>query len=120
MPETTIEFPCDTNDILYLGKKALPLSEIDEYDAEIPMFLEGRVVSLKKTGNRKYIKIAVKANWIRDCYDCDENGIRDRYRAGLGICEKSFTFSCNVIGKTVFYSLEEAKKAAEKDKWLAL
>lgn len=110
----TIEFPVDTNDSVYVYKRVLPLSEIDGYDAEIPLFLPGRVVSVRKSGARKFMKIAVKANWIKDCRDEDERGIPTWYRKGCGDCEKNFTFSCGAIGETVFYTKEEAEETATR------
>lgn len=110
----TIEFPVDTNDSVYVYKRVLPISEIDGYDAEIPLFLPGRVVSVRKSGTRKYMKIAVKANWLKYCRDEDERGIPIWYRSGCGDCEKNFTFACGAIGETVFYTQEEAEEAAKR------
>ena len=108
-----VRLPCKVGDIIYVGSEALPIEDMECYedtDNEIPLYFQGRVVSLR-FARRNWVKIAVKAKWLYEWID-DETGPESDYIE----CEKNFTISLSMIGKTVFLTREEAEKKLEEMK----
>lgn len=108
-----VRLPCKVGDIVYVDSEILPIEDMECYediDNKIPSYFQGRVVSFR-FAKRNWVKIAVKAKWLYEWID-DETGPESDYIE----CEKKFTISLSMIGKTVFLTREEAKKKLEEMK----
>ena len=101
-----VRLPCKVEDTVYVDSAILPIENMECYediDNKIPSYFQGRVVSFR-FAKRNWVKIAVKAKWIREWID-DETGPESDYIE----CEKNFTILLSMIGKAVFLT----KSAAE-------
>lgn len=108
-----VRLPCNVGDIVYVDSEILPIEDMECYediDNKIPSYFQGRVVSFR-FAKRNWVKIAVKAKWLYEWID-DETGPESDYIE----CEKNFTISLSMIGKTVFLTHEEAEKKLEEMK----
>lgn len=108
-----MRLPCNVGDIVYVDSEILPIEDMECYediDNKIPSYFQGRVVSFR-FAKRNWVKIAVKAKWLYEWID-DETGPESDYIE----CEKNFTISLSMIGKTVFLTREEAEKKLEEMK----
>ena len=108
-----VRLPCKAEDTVYVDSAILPIENMECYediDNKIPSYFQGRVVSFR-FAKRNWVKIAVKAKWIREWID-DETGPESDYIE----CEKNFSIPLSTIGKTVFLTREEAEKKLEEMK----
>lgn len=108
-----VKLPCKVGDIVYVDSAILPIEDMECYediDNKIPSYFQGRVVSFR-FAQKNWVKIAVKAKWLREWID-DETGPESGYIE----CEKNFSILLSTIGKTVFFTREEAKKKLEEMK----
>lgn len=108
-----MRLPCNVGDIVYVDSEILPIEDMECYediDNKIPSYFQGRVVSFR-FAKRNWVKIAVKAKWLYEWID-DETGPESDYIE----CEKNFTISLSMIGKTVFLTRKEAEKKLEEMK----
>ena len=77
----------DVGDKIKVFTKALPTYDIDEVTEDLPEYLDGEVVSIRKNIKGWFFKIKVYARWVK----YDESYMCDRY----------FTYPMSAIGKTV-------------------
>lgn len=108
-----VRLPCKVGDIIYVDSAILPIEDMEGYediDNKLPSYFQGRVVSFR-FAKRNWVKIAVKAKWLYEWID-DETGPESDYIE----CEKNFTISLSMIGKTVFLTHEEAEKKLKEMK----
>lgn len=108
-----VRLPCNVGDIVYVDSEILPIEDMEGYediDNKLPSYFQGRVVSFR-FAKRNWVKIAVKAKWLYEWID-DETGPESDYIE----CEKNFTISLSMIGKTVFLTHEEAEKKLKEMK----
>lgn len=108
-----VRLPCKLGDIVYVDSAILPIEDMECYediDNKTPSYFQGRVVSFR-FAQRNWVKIAVKAKWLREWID-DETGPESDYIE----CEKNFSILLSTIGKTVFLTREEAEKKLEEMK----
>ena len=108
-----VRLPCKVGDTVYVDSTILQIEDMECYediDNKIPSYFQGRVVSFR-FAKRNWVKIAVKAKWIREWID-DETGPESDYIE----CEKYFSILLSTIGKTVFITREEAEKKLEEMK----
>ena len=108
-----VRLPCKVGDVVYVDSAILPIEDMECYediDNKIPSYFQGRVVSFR-FAQRNWAKIAVKAKWLREWID-DETGPESDYIE----CEKNFSILLSTIGKTVFFTREEAEKKLEEMK----
>lgn len=104
---------CKVGDIVYVDSTILPIEDMECYedtDNKIPSYFQGRIVSFR-FAQRNWVKIAVKAKWLREWID-DETGPESDYIE----CEKNFSIPLSMIGKSVFLTSEEAEKKLEETK----
>lgn len=97
MPACTIEFPVSVGDIVNVKITSLPMSKLDLDRYQNTEYLPGRVISLRKNSNTRYIKLSVRAYWLEQWLD-PETGDEEGYFEK----EKCFTFPVSAIGKKVF------------------
>ena len=106
-----VKLPCKVGDIVYVDSAILPIEDMECYedaDNKIPSYFQGQVVSFR-FAQRNWVKIAVKAKWLYEWID-DETGPESDYIE----CEKNFSISLSMIGKTVFLTREEAEKKLDE------
>ena len=106
-----VKLPCKVGDIVYVDSAILTIEDMECYedaDNKIPSYFQGRVVSFR-FAQRNWVKIAVKAKWLREWID-DETGPESDYIE----CEKNFAMLLSTIGKTIFPTREEVKKKLEE------
>lgn len=101
MPTCTIEFPVSIGDIVSVKITSLPMDKLDLDRYQDTEYLYGKVVSLRKNRNTRYIKLAVEAYWLEQWLD-PETGEESAYFE----VEKHFTFPISAIGKKVFIEKE--------------
>lgn len=97
MPACTIEFPVSVGDIVNVKITSLPMDKLDLDRYQDAECLPGRVVSLRKNNNSRYMKLSVRAYWLEQWFDPEtgnEEGFFER--------EKYFTFPVSAIGRKVF------------------
>lgn len=105
-----VRLPCKVEDMVYVDSTILPIEDMECYediDNKIPSYFQGRVVSFR-FAKRNWVKIAVKAKWLREWID-DETGPESDYIER----EKNFTIPLSMIGKSVFLTREEAGGATQ-------
>lgn len=101
-----LRLPCKVGDTVYVDNAMLPIEDMECYediDNKIPLYFPARVVSFR-FAKRNWMKIAVKAKWLHEWID-DETGPESDYIE----CEKNFTILLLMIGKTIFFTEDEAK-----------
>ena len=97
MPACIIEFPVSIGDIVSVKISSLPMDKLDLDRYQDTEYLPAKVVSLRKNGNTRYMKLVVEAYWLEQWFDPETGDESAYYEVG-----KYFTFPVSAIGKEVF------------------